>query len=53
MTNGPAHPQHQAIPVDDPKRHPLDEASGRAFVAGSAALVPHCRTELLLTGAQR
>jgi hypothetical protein len=53
MTNGPAHSQHQAIPVDDPKRPPLDEAALRAFVASSVALVPHYRTELLLPGAQR
>jgi hypothetical protein len=46
MTSGPAHSQHQAIPVDDPKRPPLDEAARRAFVQ-------HYRTELLLPGAQR
>jgi hypothetical protein len=53
MTNGPAHSQHQAIPVDDPKRSPLDEAARRAFVLGSVALGQHYRTELLLPGAQR
>ena len=53
MTNGPAHSQHQAIPVDDPKRPPLDEAARRAFVVGSVALGPHCHTGLLLPGAQR
>jgi hypothetical protein len=53
MTNGPAHSQHQAIPVDDPKRPPLDEAARRAFIARPVALAPHYRTELLLPGAQR
>jgi hypothetical protein len=53
MTNGPAHSQHQAVPGDDPKRPPLDEAARRAFIARSAALAPHYRTEFLLAGAAR
>ena len=53
MTNGPAHSQHQAIPADDPKRPPFDEAARRTFIARSVALAPHYRTELLLLGAQR
>jgi hypothetical protein len=53
MTNGPAHSQHQAIPVDDPRRPRLDEAARRAFIVRSAALARHYRTELLLSGAQR
>jgi hypothetical protein len=53
MTNGPAHSQHQAIPVDDPHPPPLDEAGRRAFIARSAALAPHHRTGLLLSGARR
>jgi uncharacterized protein (DUF1778 family) len=53
MTNGPAHSRHQAVPGDDPKRPPLDEAARRAFIARSAALAPHYRTEFLLAGAAR
>jgi hypothetical protein len=53
MTNGPAHSQRQAIPVDDPKPPPLDEAARRTFIARSVALAPRHRTELLLPGAQR
>jgi hypothetical protein len=53
MTSGPAYSQHQAIPADDPKRPPLDEAARRTFIARSVALAPHYRTELLLLGAQR
>jgi hypothetical protein len=53
MTSGPARSQRQAIPVDDPKRPPLDEAARRALIARSVALGPHYRTELPLPGAQR
>jgi hypothetical protein len=53
MINGPAHSQQQAIPGDDPKRPPLDEAARRAFIARSVALALHYGTELFLPGAQR
>ncbi len=50
MTNGPARSQHQAIPADDPERPSLLEAARRAFIARSAALAQHSRTEFVLSG---